>query len=70
MKPLSSEDDPVWTVKEVSQYLCVHPNTVRRWIELGILEAILLPQTGKKCIYRVKLSTLDHLFSSFGEGTA
>ena len=52
------------TIREVAQRLRVDTTTVRRWISLGLLEAIILPHRGKRQAYRVRKSTLDHLLKA------
>lgn len=42
------------TVREVAQRLRVDETTVRRWIKTGALEAITLPNQGKRHSYRVR----------------
>lgn len=53
------DDDELLTVAEVAQIFRVDHTTVRRWITIGALEAILLPETGRNHKYRVRRSTLD-----------
>ena len=52
------------TVRMVSQALRVDETTVRRWIKNQALEAVSLPQDGKRKVYRVKHSTLRTLLQS------
>jgi excisionase family DNA binding protein len=59
-EPTSAKND-LLTIREVAQRLRVDTTTVRRWISLGLLEAIILPHRGKRQAYRVRKSTLDHL---------
>lgn len=56
-----SSDDILLTVSEVARRLRVDATTVRRWISQGTLEAISLPHQGKRRVYRVRQSTLNHL---------
>lgn len=58
--PMSS-DDILLTVSEVAHLLRVDATTVRRWIAQGTLEAISLPHQGRRRVYRVRQSTLNHL---------
>lgn len=58
--PMSS-DDTLLTVSEVARRLRVDATTVRRWISQGTLEAISLPHQGRRRVYRVRQSTLNHL---------
>jgi excisionase family DNA binding protein len=53
--------DELLTVQEVAYQLRVDDTTVRRWIKQGSLEAITLPGTGKRMIYRIKKSTVHTL---------
>lgn len=49
------------TVLEVAQILRVDGTTVRRWIKLGALEAVILPHMGERQGYRIKRETLDQM---------
>lgn len=49
------------TVAEVARILRVDGTTVRRWISLGLLEAVILPHQNKRQVYRVKRETLENL---------
>ena len=59
----SKEDrlDELLTIKEVARCLRVDHKTVRHWIKIGALDAIILPHQGERQAYRVKKSTLDTL---------
>ena len=59
----SKEDrlDELLTIKEVARCLRVDHKTVRHWIKIGALDAIILPHRGERQAYRVKKSTLDAL---------
>ena len=46
-------------VDEVAEFLRVDDTTVRRWVKLGALDAVLLPGRGKKQYYRIKKSELS-----------
>ena len=48
--------DPFLTVDEVAQLLNVHPDTVRRWIRAGEINALSL---GGPAGYRILQSELD-----------
>jgi excisionase family DNA binding protein len=60
----SAEKDDLLTIREVAQRLRVDTTTVRRWISLGLLDAIVLPHRGKRQAYRVRKRTLDHLLQA------
>ena len=45
---MESEDKKI-TINEAAVILCVHPNTIRNYIEKGILDAYELP-TGKRIL--------------------
>ncbi len=60
----ASEQDDLLTIREVAQRLRVDTTTVRRWISLGLLDAIVLPHRGKRQAYRVRKRTLDQLLQS------
>jgi excisionase family DNA binding protein len=49
------------TVSEVAQILRVDDTTVRRWVKLGALEAVVLPHVNKRQAYRIKKETLNKL---------
>lgn len=53
--------DVLLTVQGVARRLCVHPSTVRRWIQQGDLEAVLLPHHGKRQAYRIRPDALERL---------
>ncbi len=57
MEETSAEE--LLTVQEVARSLRVNEATVRRWIKIGALEAIKLPNRGKREVYRIRQSTLD-----------
>jgi excisionase family DNA binding protein len=52
------------TVSEVAQILRVDETTVRRWVKIGALEAVVLPHVNKRQAYRIKKETLDKLLAS------
>lgn len=49
------------TVSEVAKRLRVDETTVRRWVKIGVLEAIALPHKGKRQAYRIRQTTLDRI---------
>lgn len=53
----------LYTVKEVARQLRVDATTVRRWIKVGILPAILLPSRGLKQAYRIRDEELQKLLN-------
>jgi|UniRef100_A0A7C2ZH66 excisionase family DNA binding protein len=48
------------TVKEASEYLRVHPNTIRRWVAKGLLREYRL----NRKVVRYRKEDLDALFMS------
>jgi hypothetical protein len=48
MRIIPFGDRAVTTGKDAAQYLGVHPNTIRRWANTGILTAIQLPSGTKR----------------------
>lgn len=52
------EDKNLFTTVEVARFLSVDSSTVRRWIKLGVLDAIELPRAGSRRAYRVHRTTL------------
>ena len=60
-----STRDELLTVREITQRLKVHEETVRRWIREGELPAILLGSS--KGGYRVKDSDLNAFLSAQAE---
>ena len=46
---------PLLTMKEASQLLAVHPNTLRRWNHLGLIKTI---RVGPRCTRRFKRKDL------------
>lgn len=49
------------TVSEVARILRVDDTTVRRWVKLGVLEAVVLPHVHERQAYRIKRETLDRM---------
>jgi excisionase family DNA binding protein len=58
------QHEPLFTVHEVATRLRVDDTTIRRWIQSGALEAIILPHRGKRHAYRIKQSTLETVLRS------
>jgi excisionase family DNA binding protein len=52
------------TVREVARQLRVDDTTVRRWIKMGVLEAIMLPHRGARQAYRIRRATLEALLAA------
>ena len=61
---VASSQDTLLTITEVARRLRVDSTTVRRWITLGVLDAVILPHQGKRLSYRVRKQTLDQLLLS------
>lgn len=59
-----NDQDELLTIHEVAERLRVDDTTVRRWINTGALEAIVLPHKSKRQGYRVRQSTLDTLLAT------
>lgn len=58
----NTQEKELYTVAEIASILRVDPTSIRRWIKLGILEAITLPsKNGLKQGYRIKKATIDKL---------
>jgi excisionase family DNA binding protein len=53
--------DDLLTVSEVAQILRVDDTTVRRWVKIGALDAVVLPHLNKRQAYRIKRETLNKL---------
>jgi excisionase family DNA binding protein len=53
--------DELLTIAEVARALRVDDTTVRRWVKLGLLEAVMLPHKGKRLGYRIRRATLERL---------
>ena len=68
-KDLQHEVNPeeLLTISEVAQRLRVDDTTIRRWIKMGILEAVVLPHVGKRRGYRIKKQTVDTLIQPTSE---
>lgn len=52
------------TVDEVARILRCDPTTVRRWIQQGTLEAVILPHVNERQAYRIKRAVLDKLLTT------
>ena len=62
------KEDDLLTVTQVALLFRVDPTTVRRWIKDGILEAVILPHSGKRQVACVKRETVDGLLGISQEG--
>jgi excisionase family DNA binding protein len=60
------QEETLYTVREVAKRLRVDTTTVRRWISMGILDAVILPHRGQRQAYRIRERTLDKLLQSSG----
>ena len=52
------------TVTEVASILRVDDTTVRRWVKMGALEAVVLPHVNARQAYRIKRETLDRVLGN------
>ena len=52
------------TVAEVAHMLRVDDTTVRRWVKQGALDAIVLPHTNLRQVYRIRRETLEEVMGS------
>lgn len=59
----NSQKDPddLLTVKEVALILRLDTSTIRRWIKEYKIDAVELPHSHKRTVYRVKRRTLETL---------
>jgi excisionase family DNA binding protein len=55
--------DTLLMIREVAKALRVDTTTVRRWVAQGMMEAVILPHSGKRQAYRIKQSTLDAILA-------
>jgi excisionase family DNA binding protein len=58
------------TVSEVAEILRVDDTTVRRWVKIGALEAVVLPHVNKRQAYRIKRETLNKLLEGLPDSAA
>ncbi|GHO96149.1 hypothetical protein KSF_061970 [Reticulibacter mediterranei] len=58
------------TVSEVAEILRVDDTTVRRWVKIGALEAVVLPHVNKRQAYRIKRETLNKLLEGLPNSAA
>lgn len=55
------------TVAEVADYFRVDGTTVRRWINEGSLDAVILPHKGSRRSIRIRRQTIDKLLGTTKE---
>lgn len=60
---MDEQTEELLTVQEVANILRVDETTVRRWIKDGALEAIKLPNEGKRVTHRVRRSTVNSILN-------
>ncbi|GER90611.1 hypothetical protein KDW_47730 [Dictyobacter vulcani] len=58
------------TVSEVADMLRVDGTTVRRWVKVGVLEAVTLPHTNTRQVYRIKRETVEKILLSSSTDSA
>ncbi len=51
------------TISEVARILRVDNTTVRRWVKLGVMEAVILPHVNERQAYRIRRSTVDAILN-------
>ena len=49
------------TIAEVARILRVDDTTVRRWVKLGVLPAVILPHVNTRQAYRIKRETVEEI---------
>ncbi len=52
------------TISEVADALRVDTTTVRRWISLGAMPAVILPHVNSRQIYRVRRDTINEILGT------
>ena len=52
------------TIAEVASILRVDDTTVRRWVKLGVLDAVILPHVNTRQAYRIKRETVERILGS------
>ena len=60
--------EQLFKVSEVAQILRCDKTTVRRWITIGAMEAVILPHASERQAYRIKRSTLDRVLLPLEQG--
>ncbi len=52
------------TVNEAAAIFRVDDTTIRRWIKLGVLDAIILPHIGNRMCYRIPREALHRALNN------
>ena len=54
------------SIQEAAEYLSVHPNSIRNWIENGKLTGYRLPSVGPRgaVLWRLDLNELDQIIAA------
>lgn len=55
------EQPELMTVSEVARIFRVDDTTIRRWINQGALEAVILPHVNERQAYRIRRETVEKL---------
>ncbi|HLZ55571.1 MAG TPA: helix-turn-helix domain-containing protein, partial [Ktedonosporobacter sp.] len=63
----TNPSEELFTPQQAARFLHVGTPQIRRWLNSGGMDAILLPQTGQRRHYRIKRSTLENLGHAVGE---
>jgi excisionase family DNA binding protein len=56
------------TLPEVAHILRVDASTVRRWVKVGALEAVILPHAGKRQTFRILRETVHKILGDDTRG--
>lgn len=62
---MDAKTEELLTVQEVATMLRVDETTVRRWIKVGTLNAIKLPNHGRRVTHRIRRSTVHSLLAPY-----
>ena len=57
---IDNNSDPMLTVREVSTLLHIHPNTLRRWADKGVIKSFCITPRGDR---RFKSRDIDEFLS-------
>lgn len=60
-----TEIEPMLTVKEVTQLLHIHSNTLRRWSDAGIIKAYRITRRGDR---RFRREDITHYLAELNAG--